>query len=254
MRAFRTSLVLLSLLPLSACGARTVLNGEGDDAAVQPDVPDAGNLPVDVPSTPVDVPVIGVDIPKIGVDVPFNPFDVPVITPDVPVIEVDVPVTPVDVPVIGVDVPVIGVDVPVIGVDVPVIGVDAPTPGLTCESAEPLLSDSVVSVTYPAGGAALPACAGSTLAGGNIRWFTVVVPPQAQLLVSPEGGVVPLLRAFSDCRSVPTCLASNLGPAGTSLSWSNPGSTDARIAAVIVFFKVVSPPSLLFSPVSKSSR
>lgn len=31
-------------------------------------------------------------------------------------------------------------------------------------------------------------------------------------------------------------------------------ATDARIAAVIVFFKVVSPPSLLFSPVSKSSR
>jgi nitronate monooxygenase len=58
MRAFRTSLLLFSLVQLSACGARTVLDGEGDDAAVQPDVPDTGALPADVPFTPVDVPVI----------------------------------------------------------------------------------------------------------------------------------------------------------------------------------------------------
>jgi hypothetical protein len=226
MRAFRTSLLLVSILQLSACGARTVLDGEVDDAAVQPDTPDTGALPVDVPFPPVDVPVIGVDIPKIGVDVPIPPVDVPVIGPDVPI-------TLEDVPVIGVDVPVIGVDVPVIGVDVPVIGVDVPVVGLTCDTATPLAADVPVTVSHPAGGAALPACAGSGFAGGSTRWFTVVVPSQAQLQVTPEGGVVPLLRAYTDCRAVPTCLATNLGPSGTTLTWTNNSSTDARIAVAV---------------------
>jgi hypothetical protein len=226
MRAFRTSLVLLSLLPLSACGARTVLDGEDYDAAASPDAPDTGGLPVDVPFTPADVPVIGVDIPKIGVDVPFNPTDIPVITPDVPVIGVDVPVTPVDVPVIGVDVPVIGVDVPVIGVDVPGLG-------LTCDSAESLAVGAAATVSFPAGGAMLPACAGATVSGGGTRWFSVVVPARAELQVAPEGGIVPLVRAFADCRSVPACLAANFGTSGTTLSWTNSSSTATRVVFAV---------------------
>lgn len=215
MRAFRTSLLLFSLSTLSACGARTVLDGETDDAAVRTDVPDAGALPVDapfipvdVPFTPVDVPVIGVDIPKIGVDIPIVPFDIPVITPDVPVIGVDVPVTP---------------------VDVPVIGVDVPNAGLSCDRAEPVVAGTTVTVSYPNGGVTLPACAGSSLAGGNNRWFSIVVPAGAELQLAPEGGMVPLLRAFSDCRAVPACLASNFGASGTSLSWTNSGPGDARL-------------------------
>ena len=225
-RAFRTSLVLLSLLPLSACGARTVLEGEVDDAAVQPDAPDVEALPADVPSipvdvpfTPVDVPVIGVDIPKIGTDVVVVPFDIPVIPPDVPVIGVDVPVPP--------------VDVPVIGVDVPVIGVDVPTPGFSCERAEPVVAGTTVTVSYPNGGVTLPACAGGSLAGGNNRWFSIVVPSGAELQLLPEGGMVPLLRGFSDCRAVPACLASNFGSAGTALSWTNSSTVDARLVFAV---------------------
>ncbi|MFO0629808.1 MAG: hypothetical protein U0325_29805 [Polyangiales bacterium] len=216
MRAFRTSLLLIPLLSLSACGARTVLDGERSDAAV---AADTGTSPADVPFTPVDVPFTGVDVPKVGVDVPFPPVDVPVITPDIPAVEFDVPI--------------IGVDVPFPPVDVPIIGVDVPRPGLTCETAEPLGSDMPVAVTHPSGGAALPACAGSGFAGGSTRWFTVVVPAQAQLQVSPEGGVVPLLRAFSDCRAVPFCLATNLGTAGTTLTWTNNTSVDARVAIAV---------------------